>query len=401
VLDEGGNYLASRSTVYDITRRRRAEMELYNANAFLDSVIDNIPSMIVVKDAKELCYVRLNKAAEAFLGHRQAWLAGKNVYDVNMNEDADRSIANDRAVLAAGRLVELPEQEVSLPDKGRRIIQTTKIPLLSDADGKPQYLLSIGLDITEKKQAEQEIRALNSRLEARASELEATNKELESFSYSISHDLRAPLRAIDGYAQMIEEDYGEHLDSEGARYLSQVREHSKRMGALIDDLLRFSRLGRQAMNCRELDMNALVQEVVADVLRDQDGPPPEIELGALPRAQADGVQMRQVWVNLISNAIKYSGRVERPCIRISGSSGGTEALYSVADNGAGFDMAYYGKLFGVFQRLHSAEEFAGTGVGLAIVQRAVARHGGKVWAEGKVNEGAKFFFTLPTGDHHA
>jgi light-regulated signal transduction histidine kinase (bacteriophytochrome) len=233
---------------------------------------------------------------------------------------------------------------------------------------------------------------LETRVRERTAELEAANRELGSFSYSVSHDLRAPLRAVDGYAQMLEEDYAATLDDEGRRLLGVVRESSRKMGRLIDDLLEFSKLGRQEIAKRRIDMPALVQEVVGELTRQA---PAAVEIGALPPAEADRSLLKQVWANLVGNAIKYSGKRERPRIEIGARQEARENVYWVRDNGAGFDMRYVDKLFGVFQRLHRVEEFPGTGVGLAIVQRVIARHGGRVWAEGTLGEGACFYFSLP------
>ena len=237
---------------------------------------------------------------------------------------------------------------------------------------------------------------LLAQVKAHAAELDAKvrerTQELESFSYSVSHDLRAPLRAIDGYAQMLEEDYLSKLDAEGQRMLGVVRGNARRMGQLIDDLLAFSRLGRQQPALQRVDMTRLAQEV-ADELRGAH--PVLIELNPLPPANADPALLRQVWANLISNGIKYSSKKPDARVVVSGRDEPGEVVYSVRDNGAGFDMRYAEKLFGVFQRLHRADEFEGTGVGLAIVKRVVAQHGGRVWAEGRPGEGASFHFSMP------
>ena len=229
------------------------------------------------------------------------------------------------------------------------------------------------------------------RAEQRTAELTAANRELDAFSYSVSHDLRAPLRAGDGFSRMIEEGYAGRLDDEGRRLLSVVRESSRRMGRLIDDLLDFSRIGRARLAKARVDMSALVREVCGEL----GDAPAGIELGAVPEGYGDRALLRQVWANLLQNAVKYSGKRTDAHIEVGGRSAGGEAVYWVRDNGVGFDMKYYDKLFGVFQRLHGANEFPGTGIGLAIVQRVVTRHGGRVWAEGRMGEGAVFYFALP------
>ncbi len=242
-----------------------------------------------------------------------------------------------------------------------------------------------------KRQTEE----LEQRVAERTAALEAANKELESFSYSVSHDLRAPLRAVDGYAQMLVEDYGERLDDEGRRLLGVVRASAEQMGRLIDDLLKFSQVGRRALARNPVDMRSLASEVAAELAPAY--PKARIELGALPALAGDRALLRHVWSNLIGNALKYSAQTASPSVQISGRVEGAENIYTVGDNGAGFDMRYYDKLFNVFQRLHREDEFEGTGVGLAIVQRVVVRHGGRVWGEGTVGEGARFHFALPRG----
>ena len=225
--------------------------------------------------------------------------------------------------------------------------------------------------------------------------LEAANRELESFSYSVSHDLRSPLRAIDGFSRMLEEDYGPQLDEEGRRYIQTVRAGSQRMAALIDDLLTFSRLSRQALTRQRVDMTALARRAAAEILDGRPEPHPTVQIAELPDAEGDPALLRQVWTNLIANAVKYSAKSPAPEVHVRAERNGHTVRYEVQDNGVGFDMKYADKLFGVFQRLHTIDEYPGTGVGLAIVHRIVARHDGAVCAHGERGKGATFGFTLP------
>jgi len=234
------------------------------------------------------------------------------------------------------------------------------------------------------------------RAEKTALQLEITNKELESFSYSVSHDLRSPLRAIDGYSRMFEEDYADKVDDEGKRMLSVVRDNSKKMRMLIDDLLDFARTGRKEMARDEINMNQLVDEVWLELLSaEQPHPTLQFYKHHLYPVWGDQVLLKQLLSNLLSNAVKYSSTQEQPKVEITSQQKDGEVIYQIHDNGVGFDMRYYKKLFGVFQRLHSAEEFSGTGVGLAIVQRIILRHKGRVWAQSELGVGSTFSFSLP------
>jgi PAS domain S-box-containing protein len=251
----------------------------------------------------------------------------------------------------------------------------------------------------ELKQAEDDIRKLNDELEQkvveRTAQLEAVNKELGSFSYSVSHDLRAPIRAINGYSKILVDDYAEKFDAEGEKVLHSIMHNSKRMGNLIDDLLAFSKLGRKQVTVLDINMINNVNQVIEEIMFDETENLPVITVKLLPAAKGDQSLIKQVWINLISNAIKYSKYKPITNIEIGAYKKDNFNVYFVKDEGAGFDMQYYDKLFGVFQRLHSQEEFEGTGIGLAIIQKIVNRHGGTVWAESKINEGSCFYFSLP------
>jgi signal transduction histidine kinase len=257
----------------------------------------------------------------------------------------------------------------------------------------------IGLFV-QRRQAEDEVRRLNQELEQRVqrrtAELEAANHELEAFSYSVSHDLRAPLRAVDGFAQALAEDFGPALPDGGRRYLQLIQGGAQRMGNLIDDLLTLSRLSRQPLTLRRIEPARLVAGIWMDLASERGDRAIEFVVGDLPECRGDPSLLRQVWFNLLSNAVKYTGRQPQARIEVGAEMRADGPVFFVRDNGAGFDMRYVQKLFGVFQRLHRADEFSGTGVGLAIVQRLVHRHGGRVWAEGAVGQGAAFYFTLET-----
>ncbi len=264
--------------------------------------------------------------------------------------------------------------------------------------------LELELEVRERQQAQKALDLLNAELEnrvvRRTAQLEAANKELESFSYSVSHDLRAPLRAIDGFSRILEEDYGDRLDEEGKRYLKVVRDNAKRMGELIDDLLNLSRLNRRQVARRSLSVNKLIEQILDDSDFQKAISKQQIELvvADLPDCEADLSLLTQVWINLISNAIKYTGKTENAKIEIGYQIIGDQGTYFIRDNGAGFDMQYADKLFGVFQRMHREHEFEGTGIGLAIVQRIIQRHGGTIWANAAVDQGATFYFTIPTSE---
>ena len=236
---------------------------------------------------------------------------------------------------------------------------------------------------------------LEQRVRARTLELEAANKELEAFTYSVSHDLRAPLRAVASFSQILVQDHSAQMPDEASRLLTIITSNTRRMEQLIEDLLRLSKLGREPLLKGTVDMSALVREVLEELRREHGDRSVEVRVGELPGSEADSSLLRQVFVNLLSNAFKFTREKKPAIVEVGCRKQNGESVYFVRDNGAGFDMQYAEKLFGVFQRLHSGEEFEGTGVGLSIVQRVIQRHGGRIWAEGHVGQGATFYFTLP------
>jgi PAS domain S-box-containing protein len=283
---------------------------------------------------------------------------------------------------------------------GAQVVVSSRWALQRDDKGQPAAVMVTKNDITARKHREGEIAALNRKLVKHTEDLGAANKELESFAYSVSHDLRAPLRAMNGFSQMLEEDYGEKLDAEGHRLLGVIRANSERMGTLIDDLLAFSRLGRQPLATQQVQLEDLVQQTLGDLRPGLDGRKVEFAVGELGAVQADPALLRQALANLLGNAVKFTQTKDPAVVEVGRGqepAGNGTAVYYVRDNGAGFDMKYYDKLFGVFQRLHSAKEFEGTGVGLAIVKRIIERHGGRVWAESIIGAGTTFYFTLGPG----
>jgi light-regulated signal transduction histidine kinase (bacteriophytochrome) len=337
----------------------------------------------------------MNRRARARYGrgadntHMDDWASIYHLCDPLTGEPLEReNIPLVRAL--RGEQVLNAEIMMLTPDHQKHYVLINCGPLYDD-HGNLLGAVAVSFDISERRRMEHELRQINA-------QLEATNKELESFSYSISHDLRSPLRAIEGFTQVLQEDYAEQFDEEGRRLLQIVRNNSQRMGELINDLLAFSRLGRAAIKLVKIDMNALVKDICDEIGLTGGELRVDLIRKTLPAIRADYSLLRQVWLNLLTNAVKFSSAKEHPRIEIGAIGHDGEVVYYVRDNGAGFDMRYYNKLFGVFQRLHSHEEFPGTGVGLAIVQRVVSRHNGRVWAESKLDEGTVFYFSLPVGD---
>ena len=383
------SYLAIR---YNLSKRIVLENELRQTNHFISAILENIPNMIFVKDGRDLRFVRFNKAGEELLGKTRAELLGKNDYDFFPKEQADFFTSKDRDVLNLGTLTNIDEEPIQTKD-GLRWLHTKKIPI-TDETGEIKYLLGISEDITERKRNLDEIKQLNIELHNTIEQLLQANREMEAFTYSVSHDLRAPLRIIDGFGEILLKDHGEKLNAEGLRDVEVIMKNARHMGQLIDDLLNLSRLGRTQLTVKNVDMGELVEDVITALKVVDHGITAQINIAPLNSVNCDMSLLRQVWINLISNAIKYSSKKKNAVIDIGCETLNGNVVYFIKDNGAGFDMQYAGKLFGVFQRLHKISEFEGTGVGLALVQRIIFKHNGKIWAEAKVDEGASFYFTL-------
>ncbi|CAG0933697.1 two-component system, LuxR family, sensor histidine kinase DctS [Rhodocyclaceae bacterium] len=379
----------------DITEVQRAQDALRQSEEKFAKDFHSSPDGIMILRAEDGLIFDINESFEQLLERSRDEVVGRTVNDVGLWA---------RPELRAGFLAELRARgmvvgyEFELRTKSGRVRDMTVSTALIDIGGVP-CLISIARDITDQRRAEEEIRNLNVTLEHRVQErtveLEEAVREMESFSYSISHDLRAPLRAIAGYARIVEEDYAAAIDAEGKRLLGRIAGGAIRMGELIDDLLDFSRIGRADLKKSPVDMNLVVRDVIGE-LDEAGANRRQFDIGDLPQAEADRGLLRQAWMNLLSNAVKYSRQRDPARIEVGGAIEGDELHYWVRDNGAGFDMAFSDKLFKVFQRLHRDPSFEGTGVGLALVARIVHKHGGRVWAEGAPEAGATFHFTLPS-----
>ncbi|MEW6496469.1 MAG: PAS domain S-box protein [Cyanobacteriota bacterium] len=421
VLDTGiprftpdGHFLGYIGSCIDISDRKGAEEEIFKLNQSLnrrikelETLLDVIPIGIGIGEDAQCRHIRINPALA-----RQLRISP----DVNASLSAPegerpsnfkvyrqgRELSVDELPMqyAAAHGVEVMNLEVDIIyDNGDSTQLLEYAAPLFDEQGQPRGCVGVFLDISDRKKTEAEIRQLNESLEQRVKErtaqLEAANQELESFSYSVSHDLRAPLRHINGFADLLQKQAANTLDETSQRYLNIITQTARLAGNLIDDLLAFSRMGRTEMRYTVLDMNQMVQQVQRELEQETQGRAIHWQLEELPQVEADPAMVRLVLYNLMENAVKYTGYCDQAEITIGSTNSDREVIFFVRDNGVGFDMRYVHKLFGVFQRLHSSQEFDGTGIGLANVQRIIHRHGGRTWAEGRVNYGATFYFSLP------
>jgi signal transduction histidine kinase len=362
---------------------------------FRHLTIDNRTQQEALRHLESLMEERLAGLTERMEMRSRDGLAGSRAvatanHGEQMMEDIRKSVGEMR--LTEENLLNLRQQEAAASSRRMKTV-------IVIGNSVAIFILLFAGSVIHRQsgrrtQAEAELKHINERLERRTMELSEMNTELESFSYSVAHDLRAPLRQIAGYSSVLVKDHRPGLDEEALRYLQKVQEGARKMGRLVDDLLSLSKVGRQELSVETTPLGSLLRQVVEELAPEYAGRHVEWQVEALFSAECDPALMKQVFVNLLSNAVKYTRRKEHAVIQVGQTSQNEQRVVFVRDNGAGFEMEYVGKLFGVFQRLHKARDFEGTGVGLAIVQRIIRKHGGRIWAEGKVDEGATFFFTV-------
>ena len=377
---------------WDITKRKEEAEEASR----MVMVVRDSNDAITIQDF-EGRITAWNRGAELMFGYSEQEALQMKIWQLAPSDKAAEQRDFHRRLFAGEKVASFETQR--LTKDGRLLDVWLTVTKLVDAAGKVIGIASTERDITKLKQVQEDLRKLNAELEQRVrdrtAELETANKELETFSYSVSHDLRAPLRSIDGFSRILLEKYSAKLDDEGKEHLGRVRAAAQHMGQLIDDLLKLSRASRVELRREAVDLTALAGEIVLELRRAEPARPVRWVITTGLAATGDRQLLRVVLDNLLNNALKFTSRQAEARIEFGAINGDQGCAFFVRDNGAGFDMAYAGKLFGAFQRLHSPADFPGTGIGLATVQRIIRRHRGRVWAEGEVNHGATFYFTLP------
>ena len=400
VRNAQGELLGFVKIARDLTDRRRAEQALLRSRQMFEGLFENSPDAIILVDQAG-CIVRVNSRIDALFGYTRAELEGQSV-EILIPERYRAGHGGHLTAYCTAPRTRTMNEGLELfarrKDGSEFPVDIMLSPLKTD---EGNHALAVIRDITSRKQAAEKIQKLNEALKERADLLEVVNKELESFSYSVSHDLRAPLRHIHGFVEILQKSPAFETDQPAHRYMEVISKAAKQMGMLIDDLLAFSRTGRSEINPVQIRMREMVDQVIRDFEMDCKDRKITWDIKPLSSVHGDANLIRLVCVNILGNAIKYTRKRAEAKIEIGELDGadnqphGREVVYYVRDNGVGFDMRYASKLFGVFQRLHRAEDFEGTGIGLANVQRIIRRHGGRVWAEGEVEAGAAFFFSLP------
>jgi PAS domain S-box-containing protein len=358
------------------------------------ALIDNTSAVIYMRDLDGR-YLVVNREYERLFHLRREAIIGLTDHDLFPAKIADEFRANDLHAASSGGPVQV--EEVAPGDDGPHTYVTVKFPLL-DGAGQPYAVCGISTDITDRKRAEEQVRQLNAELEQRVrdstAEREAAARELDAFAYSVSHDLRAPLRSVHGFSQVLLEDYAGRLDDDGRQYLWRIQANVTRMGQLIDDLLRLSRVTRTGLNREQVDIGAQASEIIGELRGAEPQRLVEVVIADGLATAGDSRLIRLALDNLLSNAWKFTSKREHAVIRVGAVRQHGRQVFYIRDNGAGFDMRYASKLFDPFQRLHPVTEFEGTGIGLAIVQRILSRHGGRIWAESEPDQGSTFFFTF-------
>jgi PAS domain S-box-containing protein len=382
----------------DITERKRAEEQVRKASLYTRSLIEaSLDPLVTIR--KDGTIADVNRATESVTGVPRARLIGSYFFDYFSEPDKARR-AYER-VFADGTVRDYPLAIRAASGALTEVLYNAA--LFTNETGEVEGIFAAARDVTRMKAAEQEIRRLNDELEQRVlqrtAELEAANKELEAFTYSVSHDLRAPLRHISGFSKILTEEYGSSLAPEAQHHLQRIQEGTRRMGQLVDDLLNLGRVGRHEVRLQVTGLNSVVHEVVAELTAECEGRQVEWKIGSLPFVECDPALMKQVFQNLLSNALKFTRPRSNAIIEVGQKDQDGTPVVFVRDNGVGFNIKYADKLFGVFQRLHRPEDFEGTGVGLATVQRIIQKHGGRIWAEAELDKGATFYFTLGVSEN--